>query len=164
MENKTLTYWKGFGFLMIALNIVMICFLITTSFGKGHHGPPDQSRDEAGKYLTETLKFTKEQETAFYKLKEHLHDTVSILRKEGKLLHEAFFEGLKQDGAFAQRDTLAKQIAMNQTIIEMATYNHFAAVRQICTPEQKLKFNEVIQEVLRRMGPPRMKRPENEKK
>ena len=146
MENKSLKYWKIFAFILIALNITLIVLLI---LGRPQYR---QEGDDPGKYLVGKLKFTEQQETAFNKLKNSHHTTVEELKIEGERLRKSFFDGLTSDFPSSYRDSIANKIAENQRQIELVTYNHFEEVKNICTPEQKVIFNDIIKEVLARLG------------
>jgi periplasmic protein CpxP/Spy len=144
METKSLKYWKIFAFILIALNIALIVILIV---GR----PPRPKEDDAPeKYIIEKLKFTSQQETEFNTLREAHHDSVMALQAEGKELRKIFFEGLRSESPSIIDDSLANKIAENQKQIELVTYDHFEKVKKICTPEQKIIFNDIIREVLDR--------------
>jgi hypothetical protein len=52
-----------------------------------------------------------------------------------------------------QIQMLSQEIGKNQALLETVTFQHFTEVRKICTPEQQKKFDEIIREALRMMGP-----------
>jgi protein CpxP len=54
----------------------------------------------------------------------------------------------------AKLNSIADKIGNDQSQIEKVTFRHFKDVRGICTPEQQPKFDSVIREALRMMGPP----------
>jgi len=154
--DRSLKYWKGFSFLMVALNIAVLLFVLLRPAPQVQQGPPGPGEEEHGpaKFIIEKLQFTRDQEMAFNELKRAHHDSVMALQREGRRLREAFFAGLQSDTTFAAREDLVRQIADNQRQIELVTYDHFAAVKQLCNPQQKVIFNQIIGEVLRRMAPP----------
>jgi periplasmic protein CpxP/Spy len=150
MKSASLKYWKVATFIMIALNITLIVFLFLKPFGGKH--PGENEDGDPGKYIVEKLKFSEQQQTEFDKLKEAHHGSIMILQAEGKKLRTNFFNGLTLDPANNNVDSSVNKIAENQKQIELITYNHFKEVKKICTPEQKLIFNDIIQEVLERLG------------
>ncbi len=109
---------------------------------------------DPGKFIIEKLKFNSQQETAFNKLRTAHHDSIEILMDEGKKLRRVFFDGLKSDVADSIKFKNADNIAANQKQLELLTYNHFVAVKKLCTPEQKLIFNDIFQDVISRLGKP----------
>jgi periplasmic protein CpxP/Spy len=146
MENKSLKYWKIFAFILIALNIALIVILI---LGRP---PRPKEGDAPEKYIVEKLKFTTQQETEFNTLREAHHDSVMALQDEGKELRKLFFDGLESELPDIIKDSLANKIAENQKQIELVTYDHFEEVKKLCSPEQKIIFNDIIREVLDRLG------------
>jgi protein CpxP len=62
-------------------------------------------------------------------------------------LNNANFDTLKIN-------SFAAKIGNDQSQIEKVTFHHFRRVREICTPQQQPKFDSVIREALRMMGPP----------
>lgn len=54
----------------------------------------------------------------------------------------------------AKINSLTASIGNDQAQLEKVTFEHFRQLRKICTPEQQLKFDNVIREALRMMGPP----------
>jgi len=151
MENKSLKYWKGFAIILIVLNITLMVLLLKPLCDM-HRFHRDGGRPE--KFIVEKLKFTGQQETAFDKLRTAHHDSIEILQEEGKKLRKTFFDGLKTDVADSTKLKMADKIATNQKQIELLTYNHFVEVKKLCTPEQKLIFNDIIQEIIGRLGKP----------
>ena len=153
MENKTLKYWKAFAIVLIVLNIILIVFLLKPrreEFRRGGpHGGP-------AAFMIEKLKLSGPQEMAFKKLVEAHRDSIEILDAEGRNLRKKFFNGLKTD---TMHQILAEKIAANQLEKDLLTYNHFEEVKELCTPEQKLIFNDLIQEIILRMGGPPPKEP-----
>ena len=154
MEKKSFMFWKWFALLMVLLNVTLLIFSVKPfskngpEFDKHEHGGP-------ANYIIETLKFNKEQEAAFHKLKEAHRDSMQILNKRGKDLREILFEGLENDQQVNNPEQIMIEIGKNQQQIERLTYRHFEEVKKLCSPEQKVIFNSIIQEVLKRMGPRR---------
>ena len=151
-NNSQKKFWKWAVILLVALNV----FLLTTMWLKQHekmHNPP--KGEKASDFLIEQLKFSDKQMADFEKLKQAHRKSIDSLREAGKNIHRLFFDNLKNE----KQDTttvnkFAREIANNQTQIELVTFNHFEKVRQLCDEKQKQKFDEIIQEVLKRMAAP----------
>src|ERR1700757_1491593 len=111
--------------------------------------------EKAADFLIEQLKFSEQQKAAFEKLKEEHRHAVDSLREISKEVHQLFFDNLKSEKQdTAKVNALARAIANNQTQCELVTFNHFKEVRKLCNDKQKETFDEIIQEVLRRMARP----------
>lgn len=156
-NNNQLKFWKLAVVLLVVLNICLLISIWTKQEKPDEmHRPPNG--EKAADFLLEQLKFSQQQLTEFEKLKQAHRHSIDSLREISKEVHRLFFDHLKIE----KQDTvkvneLAHAIANNQTQIELVTFNHFKQVRNLCDDKQKATFDEIIQEVLRRMarpGPP----------
>jgi protein CpxP len=154
-NTSTNNFWKWFALLLVVLNITCLIFLTAKPFRGKHNGPEHRmpmGQEGPARFIIQELGFTNEQAGEFEKLKLAHHDSILKLQESGRQLRNDLFEGLKT-GNDDNAKAIAQQIANNQMQIEMATYRHFEAVKKLCTPEQQEKFNDIIQEVLKRMAP-----------
>jgi hypothetical protein len=157
MQNNNQT--NIFKWLVILLVVLNIGILATVWF-KHFPPPPDEMRrppngEKVADFLIEQLNFSAQQLADFTKLKQAHSQAVDSIRESGKETHRLFFENLKTE----KQDTvmvneLAQAISANQMQIELVTFKHFEQVRKLCDEKQKEKFDEIIQEVLRRMAAP----------
>lgn len=154
MEKKSYILWKWFAILLLLLNLILIVFSVKPFSGKRGGAKPAEHEGPAN-YIIESLKFNKEQEAAFHKLKQAHRDSMQILNKRGRDLREILFEGLENDQQVNNPEQIMSEIGKNQQQIERLTYHHFEEVKKLCNAEQKVIFNSIIQEVLKRMGPRR---------
>jgi Spy/CpxP family protein refolding chaperone len=135
---------------LLLINIGTLTFMWTDR--SMHRGGPHPG--DTAEFLTHELQFTKDQERQFDVLKKEHHRATETLRDESRLLHDHYFANLKT----AVIDTvkvneLADSIVSIQKQIELVTFYHFQKVRAICTAEQQQKFDEVIDEAIRMLGP-----------
>lgn len=163
--NDSSKIWK---WMVIILTILNIALIVSIWINKPHHGmggppphhhgqgrPDGHERGPAGMLIRE-LGFSPEQIKQFEALKEEHHSSVEKLMENGHGLRDGFFELLKNDSVNQTLVTeKAAAISENQKNIEMITFDHFKKVRAICNPEQKKRFDIIIEKVLRHMGPPR---------
>lgn len=158
-NNNQLKFWKWSVLLLAVLNVCLLGSIWVKQNGQ----TPDEMRrppngEKAADFLIEQLKFTAQQKVEFEKLKEAHHHSMDSLREISKEVHQLFFDNLKNEKQdSAKVNALAIAIASNQTQCELVTFNHFKEVRKLCDDKQKEIFDEIIQEVLRRMarpGPP----------
>ena len=115
--------------------------------------PPISGAD----FLNEELKFSKEQNEKIEKLREEHFQTVRKIKDEGRGLRDLFFSNLsKPDIDSAKVYEIANAIAMSEKQVELATFYHMRKIREVCDTNQKKKFDEIIQDVLRMgLGPRR---------
>lgn len=141
--------------ILVILNIV----LLVNSWRKPGmmHPPPHPPRHMQGggpgKMIIEELKFSPEQVGQFEKLKEAHQSAIRELNEKGREIRHAYFELLKSDVIDQQQaDKLSDEIAMNQKAIEKVTFDHFTEVRKLCNADQKKRFDEIIEDILRNMA------------
>ena len=154
-KNSQLKFWKWAVILLTALNIFLLLSIWlkkNESFNEMHRPP---NGEKAADFLIEQLKLSSQQMADFNQLKQVFRHNIDSVRDAGKELHHLFFDNLKTE----KHDTIsinnfAREIADNQTQIELITFSHFKKVRGLCDEKQKIKFDEIIQEVLKRMAAP----------
>ena len=67
-------------------------------------------------------------------------------------MRTALFENLKNANKTEQQlNSLMTAIGDNQKQTEYVTYRHFRQVRELCNDEQKKVFDDIIQEVMKKM-------------
>jgi len=148
-EKNALRIWQWSVILLVLCNIG----LILTIWLKPHRGshPGQAARD----FVITSLKFSDDQVKSYDLLiKDHRH-AMDDLQKQGMAFRQQLFSGLKGGNSNnASADSLAQLIANNQKQIELVTYHHFEAVRKLCTDTQKTQFDNIIEEVTRKMNGP----------
>jgi Spy/CpxP family protein refolding chaperone len=154
-----------------SLNIIVIVLLVANivSFGifwwrqssaENNNQFPPPRMNKGGDYLTNELKFSSTQQTAFEALRNEHRNTVDPIRKEIEQYKNDFFALIKNDTASTVTINNAwNKIAEAEKNLDITTLNHFKAVRQICDAAQKIKFDQIIQEAIIQMrnrpkGPP----------
>lgn len=149
MERNALKFWKIFAILLVLINITLIVFLLLKPIGKPNNRKEENIQE---KYLSEKLNFSVKQENQLMALRKTHHDSIEVLLLEAKKLKKIFFDGLKSDPVKTNVDSIANKIVENQKQIELITYQHFAKVKEICSPDQKIIFNDIIEDVLKKFS------------
>jgi len=120
--------------------------------------PPGNGKE----FLEEELKFSKDQREKLEQLREEHSQKIRGIKEQERKLKDSFFSNLADANLDSNkvRDN-ANQIGLFQKEIELATFYHVRKMRELCNDEQKKKFDEVIQDVLRmglgpggKQGPP----------
>jgi len=151
-------------FLKIVIIVLLLLNISTVAFMWMHKppGPPfppppngQLARDGQAPYrfLVNALKMDDRQQQRYAELRDEHHEAVQAIQQQNKDLHKRLYD-LLQTNDTVQAQQLANSIADNQKQIELITFHHFAKVREICNPQQQLKFDSVINEALRMMAPP----------
>ena len=157
-SNKVPGIWKWTVAILFLLNIALLATIWFKPSGEKvremHEG------ERPNEFIQRNLHFSREQLKVFDILRERHHDSVVILQREGEQLRRQYFENLQHpESADSTRlQVLSSAIGRNQQEIEIVTYRHFRQVRALCDDKQKLVFDNIITEVLKRMsghhGPP----------
>jgi protein CpxP len=120
--------------------------------------PMHQRGGGIDKFLTEELGLTVEQQQQLKDLRqEHMHNSRKIMdasHENRKQLHDMISNATVDDSLVVQ---LYTEIGANFGEMERVTFEHFRAMRNICTPEQQEKFDQIISKALRKnrpLGPP----------
>ena len=138
--------------IMVVLNIVVVSVVISH---KGHH--PRHGRTHGGDPFVERLQLSDDQASQFKALK-HAHRESSKKRHEQiSDLREDMFAEMGKDSAKATE--LAKDIGNLIAKQEHSFYVHFSELRELCTPEQQERFDDLMKDISRSMGAPPPRRP-----
>lgn len=154
INNKT---WLWIIALLLVSNLVLVGFFYLEKPSKSNNSKP---------FLEQKLDFTKEQTAAFKLLLDQHEHLMRQKQNSTRVLKDSLFEGLSKNRSKAEQSVIAAQIGALEASKDMATYEHFQQVRELCNDEQKLKFDRLLRELLRppgrgpggppndRMGPP----------
>ncbi len=120
---------------------------------------PKQANAQA--FLIKELSLDSAQQAQYLLLIKAHREGSNTIKNELKDAKDAFFKLLSDSTA---TDAMIKQAADKASAIEtqldVLTFNHFKQVRNICTPQQKIKFNQIIENVVKMMGPNQQQRPQ----
>lgn len=133
--------------LLLILNFISLGLLWKMS--SPQNGRPSRP-SEAADFLMRELKFNEVQRKYYQGLILQHRKQMRRLQSSRIALHNKFFAGIAT-GDTSQLNAL-RQL---QGETELLTFQHFQAVRKLGTPEQQTRFDQIIQEVLRKMSPRR---------
>jgi hypothetical protein len=148
---------KTLAALVVALaliNIVTILFVLFMPLRPAPR-PPRQGRNEVESFIDRELGFSDEQRVRYAALRaEHFNKGDSLMQVRSAVMKEMF--GLLESNENNEQVS-AKAVTLGRIESELAigTYEHFRAVRALCTPAQQQKFDELITDVLMKMREPR---------
>ena len=158
MNNITNNRWLSvIILLLLTANIVTLALLWTNkSAERRGMQQPSPPQGQVFEFLTNELKLDSAQQDTYKKLREEHRDGQRELQDSIRKTKDAFFALLKQPGVSDSllRSASSRAAAADQMLDEF-TFRHFQKVRAICNAEQQKKFDEIIQDALHRMAPPR---------
>ncbi|HYF32480.1 MAG TPA: Spy/CpxP family protein refolding chaperone [Chitinophagaceae bacterium] len=151
--------------ILLVTNLVLLVFIL----GKkdGHEGRRvQQDRSSVMRiYLKDSVGFTDQQLAQFDKLRDQNKQDMKPLFEQMRQSKLAFYNLLKQPGAHDSVTTAAANaMAEKQKAVDMAFYKYFEEVRSLCTPEQQVKYDSLVQQIVRRMISPSRKGDSKQKK
>jgi periplasmic protein CpxP/Spy len=109
----------------------------------------------AHEFLVRELRLTDEQQLRYKQMREEHAATTRQLLEQLRNQKKDFFE-LVRNNNLDEAEIVRKSnaIAQLQSEIDRATLHHFQQIRMMCTEHQRLKFDSVMNEVLRMLGAP----------
>jgi periplasmic protein CpxP/Spy len=148
MEKTKLLTISVIGLLL--LNMALMAFLWFGKGGDNHPRQPEgkQAQTKALNFLMDELKFDPSQRAACDLLLTKQRQDMDSLQKQNRQNRNNLFDNIKTG------DTTASiAIANTQRQLEMSAFNYFRNIRALCRPEQLPKFDTIISEAMRMMGP-----------
>ncbi len=146
--------WWGIAFLvLLALNIATLSAFWLLKDKRG--GPPPAQRAGVVDFLVTELGLDSAQRDALKELNETHQRDMKEIRRNNREAKNSFFDLLSESNVTDSVLHLAAQNAVKYEVeTDMLTFRHFQKIRQLCTDEQKEKFDQVIKQVVRMMAPP----------
>ncbi len=133
----------GLVVILVILNIT----LLATIWLKTAHSDNVAPRGDARNYLVTSLLLDEAQIKAFDSLRTGHFNRIRMFKDEMRQLKDQLFDQLSQPGSI-RIDTLAQQIGVCQSKIDIETFNHFLTLRMLLHPQQIGLFDRVIRDVL----------------
>lgn len=138
---------------LLVLNFGLLGFLFL------RHGPPRDGHfpphGGPDRLIVEGLKLNAKQIEEFEVLKREHHSQIVKLNDEDRDLHHRYFDLLKADHPnMSIADSLEKKMAFIVSQKNRITFEHFAKLRELCGPEQKILFDKLINEIAAALARP----------
>lgn len=146
--------------LLLLVAILLVTNLITLSVfwskkTQDEHRPDQNGGDRQrrmGQFMVNELKLDKEQEAVYWKLRDTLVSQQKPLMDSIRNTKKRFFDLLKDPTpGNSILDSQMNEVANLQKKLDLVTFQHFQQVRALCKPEQVLKFDTVVKEIVNRM-------------
>jgi len=145
--------------LLVVLNLGTLSFMWYTKFAspKPEMNQPPLPPKNGADYLSNELKFSKEQNEKIDKLREEHFQKVKKIKDEARDLRELFFTNLSKSDIDSNKvNEIGNNIAISEKQVELATFYHMRKIREVCDENQKKRFDEIIMDVLKMgIGPGR---------
>ena len=109
-------------------------------------------KEEPKYVIMDRLHFNKEQVEKYVGLILEHQSAIKKLGDEIKSVKNNLYRTLADEN-FAGKDSLIEQLAILQKQVEQIHYDHFAAIRKLCTPDQVSDFNKLTNDLARFFAP-----------
>ena len=154
MNYFTRNKWSVMAFVvLITLNVATLTTFWLLKEKRAHI--PNTPLSGVLDFLVKELQFDSVQKQRLVQLREKHQQTMMDIRKGNRELKDAFFDLLQQpDINDSTVEKAAKASLLYDERAEILTFRHFQQIRNICSEEQKKKFDAIIKQVLRMMAPP----------
>lgn len=149
--------------LLIAANVVaLVLFWRDKNRKDADLLPPPmvQNGGSAFDFLTRELALDANQIKAYSALRDEQRKNAEPLKKTIRESKDSLFSLLKKSPVNdADLQNALNRVGAAQIALDKSTFLHFQSVRKLCTPQQQLKFDSVIQQAMQMFGQPNRRPP-----
>jgi protein CpxP len=144
--------------ILLVLNVFTLAFFWLVKAGPIKPLPPQVQSPAAihgSNYLVEQLDLSAAQQNQYEQLVKEHQQQVRSIRDSVRIAKDHFFSLLNNNTI--SEEQIKDQAASSceyQERLDLVTFDHFKKVKAICTPAQQVKFEKIIQRVIRQMAPP----------
>jgi len=158
MINSTNNRWISVvTLLLLTANIVTLALLWTNKKSERNSDRPQpQQGGQVFEFITHELGLDPAKQQAYKTLREEHQAGVKPLQDSIRNAKDRFFYLLQQENVPETTiQEYSKKIGELEQQRDVFTFKHFQKLRAICNKEQQIKFDDIIQDVLRRMAGPK---------
>ncbi|MCC7401922.1 MAG: periplasmic heavy metal sensor [Chitinophagaceae bacterium] len=138
--------------LIIAVLLISNGVLLGFMFlGKKGNGKPFERGKSFTDYFEKQLGFTPEQSVQFRQLRDQHFESLRPILREVRNAKDSLFSIMRLSNApDSVIDKAAENLAQKEKAQELQSFKHFKRVRELCTDEQKPKFDSLISRIINR--------------
>lgn len=147
-------WWAIIVVLLIVLNTATLTFFWFERKNNSAQLPPQNNRGGARAYLTKELALDSLQQLEYAKLLEQHQQQTREIKTQIRDAKDAFFSLLANSATSAETiNQAAKHAVEVEQQLDILTFNHFKDIRAICNTTQQKKFDIIIKNAVKMMGP-----------
>ena len=151
---------------LLLINIAIVSFLMfrkppPSLAGRppmGQDGQPPLQQDRLKNIIINKLHFDKEQAAQYEKLIVQHQAIIKSLNDSIKDAKNDLYSSLT-DVTFTGKDSLIAKLGLLQRQVELTHYEHFAAIKTLCKPDQLENYASLTKELARFFAPPKKEGP-----
>lgn len=155
------------GILLVTNLVLLVFFVWGKSDRDDHVKRPQHDRSQMMRtFLKDSVGFSEQQLARYDSVRAKNKEDMKPLFDQMRQSKLAFYNLLKQPGTpDSVTQAAANLMAEKQMVVDMAFYRQFETIRALCTPEQQVKYDSIVQMIVRRMvAPPRRGGEQKQKK
>lgn len=136
--------------LLVLMNLALIAFIafphVTST--------DNRFKERLGKdFISNKLNFSDEQKSQMLKLRQLHRSEMRDLEREVNQKRQELFNLIKSGNySEEQIQVITSEIGIAVAEIEKSSFKHFNDIRALCTPEQRVIFDELLLEIAKRKG------------
>jgi Spy/CpxP family protein refolding chaperone len=161
-RNRNLLFIIG---ALLLTNIAVLAYFLWIKSPDDSKKPPSRGNGGMTDKLKDSVGFNDQQLAEYKKLKDEQWNTVKPMFDGMRKAKDSLFRLLSDP---AVNDSVVNKasnaIAERQKALDLQTFNHFRKVRALCTPEQQIKYDTLVQRMFRKMSKPPARRNDQDKK
>tara|TARA_R110001599_G_scaffold353229_1_gene590913 strand:- start:3931 stop:4464 length:534 start_codon:yes stop_codon:yes gene_type:complete len=143
-RNKLL---GGAVIVLVMFNAGLLVFLW---LGRVENNRVNKGPEAKGRFLEESLNLSPEQIDQLEIIKKDHFKRIDQYQRDFNETRRQLHGLLNTEDSDQKAKVLSGKMGDIQSRIEISTFEHFASIRAICTPEQQQTFDKIISEVLRK--------------
>lgn len=153
-NNKALVFIIA---VLLLSNIAMLYFYLTKKNCEDNN--PRKQNTSRGEFMVEKLKnevgFSDSQIARYRELRVKHKESMKPLFDDIFYAKDSLYRLLSQTPSDSQVNHYLEEIGNKQEVIDQRIFNHFFALKQLCTAEQLPRYDSVIQKVIKGMINPK---------
>lgn len=150
LKNKVLVTIIG---ILLLANVAMLVFLVSGM--KKPERPDSEGRPQGYtpvSFLQNRIGLSDQQVGQLNKLKEEHHEKLNPLFEDLRKTKDQFFLLIKDSASDAVIDSVASLIGEKQKSLDVQVFRTIQEVREVCTPEQQIKFDSLLPKIAYKMA------------
>lgn len=155
-----MTYIKNNKVLVFIIAVLLLSNIAMLVFFLRKEKEQDKPRQTPREYMISKLKnevgFSDEQIAKYIELSDKHRQRMKPMFDDIHMAKDSFYKLLREEPSDSLMNHYLISIGEKQKTIDQYIFNHFLALKHICTPDQLPKYDSVIQKVIKGMiNPPK---------
>ncbi len=154
--------------LLFIVVVMIITNIATLAYFLWFRGKDDRGEHRTGpmtEFLKKDIGFSDQQMKTFDSIKQSHREAMKPMFEDLSKSKDSFYQLLSKPGVTdSELNAASAVIGMKQQAIEIQFFKNFKSVRELCTDQQKVKYDSLLPSVVHKMTMPQRRRPASNKK